>query len=407
MSVVHGKVFTYEQAASAPLVVDATYAGSDEKKQDALPRLLGVGVQGGFRPIGSRPSYSLVALTTSGAEPEWPDEFDPASGRFVYFGDNRVPGSDLHDKNGNKILRLSFDAIHASPARRAEVPPFFVFRRPTALDPARRSSRDLVFVGLAAPGAPDLGESDDLVATWRTTGGRRFQNYRAVFTVLDETPIPRAWLDRLRAGGSPADDAPRAWATWVATGRHLALTAPERPRFRSEGEQWPTTAAGVDVIRAIRLHFMPDPTRPSDAARFEACAALLWRMACRETINFEVTRPVVDRGRDAIGELLLGPAADPIPLDFSLEAKLYDYEAGVKVRTGDTKRLISRLRYRQFGVLVTTSVVHRQAYDELREDRHPVIVLSARDVVEVLARHGYSDATSARAWLQSEFPGAG
>jgi hypothetical protein len=127
-------------------------------------------------------------------------------------------------------------------------------------------------------------------------------------------------------------------------------------------------------------------------------------MACRDPVNYEVTRPVVDRGRDAVGEVLLGPDADPVPIDFSLEAKLYNHEAGVRVGTSDTKRLISRLRYRQFGVLVTTSVVGRQAYDEIREDRHPVVILAARDVVEVLARHGYGDVASVRAWLAAEFP---
>jgi hypothetical protein len=92
----------------------------------------------------------------------------------------------------------------------------------------------------------------------------------------------------------------------------------------------------------------------------------------------------------------LGPDADPIPIDSSLEAKLYDYEAGSRVTTGDVKRLISRLRHRQFGVVVTTSVVHRQAYDEIREDRHPVVIISARAIVDTLSRHGLSDVASVR-----------
>jgi hypothetical protein len=34
-------------------------------------------------------------------------------------------------------------------------------------------------------------------------------------------------------------------------------------------------------------------------------------------------------------------------------------------------RLISRLRFRQFGVFITTSYFHHQAYEEVRLDQHP------------------------------------
>ncbi len=42
------------------------------------------------------------------------------------------------------------------------------------------------------------------------------------------------------------------------------------------------------------------------------------------------------------------------------------YEGGATVGVADVARLISRLRQRQFGVFVTTSVVARQAYKEVR-----------------------------------------
>jgi Restriction endonuclease len=46
-------------------------------------------------------------------------------------------------------------------------------------------------------------------------------------------------------------------------------------------------------------------------------------------------------------------------------------ESGVGVK--ELSRLISRLRHRQFGILVTTSYLGHQAYEELRSDRHPVL----------------------------------
>jgi hypothetical protein len=118
--------------------------------------------------------------------------------------------------------------------------------------------------------------------------------------------------------------------------------------------------------------------------------------------DYSITRPSRDGGRDAVGYFRLGPTADPIKLEFALEAKRYGPEHGVGVR--DVSRLISRLRHRQFGVFVTTSFVLPQAYEELREDAHPVVVLAARDIVDILKRHGYGNAAAVKAWLDAEFP---
>jgi hypothetical protein len=61
----------------------------------------------------------------------------------------------------------------------------------------------------------------------------------------------------------------------------------------------------------------------------------------------------LDAGRDAIGTYRVGPIADRISLDFALEAKCYASDNGVGVK--ELSRLLSRLRRREFGILVTTS----------------------------------------------------
>jgi hypothetical protein len=113
----------------------------------------------------------------------------------------------------------------------------------------------------------------------------------------------------------------------------------------------------------------------------------------------EDLRAIVDEGAVLLGA---GETTDPIKLDFALEAKCYGADNGVGVR--ELSRLISRLRHRQFGVLVTTSYLAPQAYEELRVDDHPVVVISARDIVEILRRHGISTPAETEAWLQREFP---
>ena len=101
----------------------------------------------------------------------------------------------------------------------------------------------------------------------------------------------------------------------------------------------------------------------------------------------------------------IGAGASGILVDFALEAKCYSPPNSVGVR--DMSRLISRLRHRQFGVLVTTTWVDLQAYKEIKEDQHPIVVISASDIVELLRRNGRGSVTAVGAWLAEEFPSTG
>ena len=47
-------------------------------------------------------------------------------------------------------------------------------------------------------------------------------------------------------------------------------------------------------------------------------------------------------------------------------------------------RLMSRIRYRQVGIMVTTSYVDSQAYNEVVEDRQPILIVTATDIVSIL-----------------------
>lgn len=150
------------------------------------------------------------------------------------------------------------------------------------------------------------------------------------------------------------------------------------------------------MLAAIKAHFESEPSA------FEHCAARLWQMMSPAVSGQTVTRATVDGGRDAIGTYALGPAADRVELSFSLEAKCYALTTSVGV--GDVARLISRIRHREFGVFVTTSYLARQAYSELREDKHPVVVISGGDIVELLRARGFGTVEAIERWLSEEFP---
>jgi hypothetical protein len=67
-------------------------------------------------------------------------------------------------------------------------------------------------------------------------------------------------------------------------------------------------------------------------------------------------------------------------------------------------RLISRLRHRQFGILVTTSHVAPQAYKEIRTDQHPIVILSGADIVNLVRQKGYATPSDVTRWLNEAFP---
>lgn len=382
----------FDQLANADLVVDRVYRGGSlgGTRDDPLSKLLPVGNQGGFRPAGSptRGSVKLAVLFTTGAEPDWPDALDPYTGTFTYYGDNRRPGQELDDTKGNRLLTSAFGWAHGKAATRVKVPPFLLFDKPG-------TSRDVRFRGLLAPGSDRLSGEEDLVAVWRTTGGVRFQNYQARFTVLDTPSVSRAWIRQLIAGEPLGDHCPPTWRKWVELGTYTTLLAPPTVIVRTRDEQQPTLA-DKPLLDLVYQHFKG---RPHD---FEQFAADLWRMSEPNVDRIDVTRPWRDGGRDAVGEYLLGPHADPVAVEFALEAKCYAPTNGVGVR--ETSRLISRLRHRQFGVLVTTSHLDAQAYREIREDGHPIVVLAGRDVIDRLKSKGLDNVVAVRRHLQEAYP---
>ncbi len=381
----------FSELADVDLQVGAIYEGGDHghSGDDPMARLLPCGNQGGFRfkGLGMEHSYQLALMYTSGSDPDWPDYLDPETGILTYFGDNKRPGSGLHDtpRGGNELLRFAFGCVHETPPRREEVPPFFVFQK------AFTGGRDVQFLGLAVPGTKNAAPSADLVAVWRTTLGQRFQNYRALFTILDVATISRGWIDQLVAGAPQGSACPAVFHEWIESGTINALEAPKTSDYRVPAEQLPEPA-DQPLVSALYQHYVDQPHR------FEACAIELWKLCAKDSVTEAIaTRPSADGGRDAFGLYSIGPPDDRIHLDFSLEAKCYAPQRGCGVR--ETSRLISRLRHRQFGVFVTTSYVAPQAYRELREDKQPIVVISARDIVGLLKAHGLGTPADVKSWL--------
>lgn len=374
-------------------MIDRVYPGGRQGNagDDPLGRLIKVSNSGGFRYRGKIDDLELVALVTSHADPDWPDGLDRETGVFTYYGDNKKPGRALHEtpRRGNLLLARVFEDAHSDASGRARVPPIFLFATTGVW-------RDVEFLGLAVPGTTDLSATEDLVAVWKTAENRRFQNYRAQFTVLDVGVIEREWIDSLIAGRPNAALAPRAWREWVESGKLTPLVSSRPIEHRKRSEQTPTDKNEKEMVAAIHAHFA------DDAHGFEHCAAALVRMSLPNVAMLDVTRPSRDGGRDAVGKIKIGEGPGAILVDFALEAKCYGPENSVGVKA--TARLISRLRHRQFGILVTTSWLNEQAYQELKEDQHPVMVIAAVDITAILKRHDISNVARVKQWLKALYP---
>ena len=374
----------------ADLYVDCIYKGGSAPNMSAEPfhKLIpDCENSGGFRKRlrqDGTGKYAYIVLYTSMEELEWPDFLEEETGIFRYYGDNREPGRELTDtkKKGNKVLEDTFALLNSGICLE-DIPPFLVFKK-------TGNGRDVQFLGLAAPGNPKISPDKDLVAFWRTVKDKRFQNYEAYFTILDtgKQPVSRKWIEALIYDhDNSLSLAPDVWKKFVKSGRNgiEPLRAPKSYSIPTKYDQLQSDEEGMLCLKTIREHY--DGFKQG----FEACATDL---VCKMDTNFQdfaLTRPWRDGGRDAIGKYAIstgGKCNQALKLDCALEAKCYGVNNGVGVR--EMSRLISRIRYRQFGILVTTSYVDAQAYSEVVEDQHPILIVTASDIAAILRNNSIS-----------------
>lgn len=367
-------------AEAEDLIVDKIYRGTrhGNASDDPLPTLLGVSGGGGFRYLGDRAELNklyLISLKSNFNDPDWPDHLNHETGIFTYYGDNKKPGKQLLDtpRGGNQILTHLFSGRH-DPKVTYHFPAIFLFGW-------TGEYRDVRFLGLAVPGAQALGPDDDLVAIWRTGDrNKRFQNYKAVFTVLNVPVVSKGWLTDIgNSNVANSTYAPPAWIEWLNSRKYHPLSAPHSLETRTREQQIPNSVNDRAILKTIYNRFN------NNSYGFEACALEIVRLMMPEIIKSDLTRPWRDGGRDAIGEYEIGKGASAINVDFALEAKCYN-PSGQGVGVKELSRLISRLRHRQFGILVTTSYLAKQAYTELKDDAHPVVVICGLDITELLKR---------------------
>ena len=390
----------FDYLDKSDLIINCVYKGGnkgnigDEPFHKLIP---GCENSGGFRKKlreDNSGKYAYVVLYTSMEELEWPDFLEDETGIFRYYGDNRKPGCEITNthKKGNKILEMVFNLLNEG-THLEDIPPFLVFKK-------TGSGRDIKFLGLAAPGNPSILPDRDLVAFWRTVKENRFQNYEAYFTILDtgEKPISRKWIESLIYDhDNSMEYAPDAWKEFIQKGRNgiKALKTSDTVKVPSVYNQLEADEEGNKCLRYIRRYYHNYPQG------FEECAIDIMSKIDSHFRNFSMARPWRDGGVDATGQYVISTGGKfncPLKLECALEAKCYSEDDSV----GDEEisRLLARIQYRKFGVLITTSYVNTQVYQEVIDKGHPILLVTASDIASVLRKNAI-DSSNVDLWLDS------
>lgn len=332
---------------------------------------------------------AYVCIYTTGEELEWKDELDRTLGRFTYWGDNRKAGNPITKTKfgGNEFLEKIYYELECG--IRGQIAPVFVFQK--------YSGWDVMFCGLAVPGDRRINPQDALISVWAQNDEGRYQNYRAIFTLLDVASINRHWLNDLENGlGYESKYAPEVWKEWVSKGKYTPLITEKNPNlYRREKDQLPDDNS-VEYLMLERIieYF-------EDSYIFEQFACKIVQIMDSNIVSIEQTRRTRDGGRDAVGKYRVGPSVGGIEIEFALEAKCYNLNNSVGVK--ETSRLISRIKYRQFGIFVTTSFIGNQAYKEIIEDQQPIVVITGKDIINILISAGINSIDLLNTWLSTNF----
>jgi len=391
--------FEFSELSKADLNLDAIYKGGSKgnSSDDIFTKLFkGVGNMGGFRPLKSFTEPEMLILTSSMDKPEWPDFLDIETGVFTYYGDNKTPGQSILDtsKKGNKCLENLFNWVHDVSEIRRKIPPIFIFTKDGI------KGRDYRFRGLAVPGNPNFSQTEDLVSIWKSKNGRRFQNYKAIFSILAIDKIKREWITDIQKGNKFSSNCPKVWREFIEKGNYKILISEDNQKVKSPEEQMPENNNGKKLLKIIYDYF----SKIKNEYDFENFAGRIFQMSDPEKIpDSTVTQPSRDGGRDVIGFYKIGTNNSSYKFSYHLEAKRFkpDLKHGVGVRF--TQRLISRIKYREFGVFVTTSFISKQAYQEIIEDNHPIIFITGKDIVDILIKNGINSEKNLETFLKNNF----
>lgn len=155
---------------------------------------------------------------------------------------------------------------------------------------------------------------------------------------------------------------------------------------------------GMKILEAIHKRFGKD-----DPTGFERLCKKLLFMTDPNYEDISLTRPTRDGGRDAVMKYKISAPTNSVVVECAMEAKCYNPRGTKSVGVKETSRLISRIKNRQFGVMMTTAYIGQQAYEEIKEDGHPIMFFTGKDIVEVLRQKANVTSHNIDGWLDEKY----
>jgi hypothetical protein len=247
-----------------------------------------------------------------------------------------------------------------------------------------------------------LKPPNDLTRAQKRIESNRFWNYRATLTLLDIPVIKRDWIRDLETGIIDSPHRPIVWKMWQKSGLYRPLRQKHFLGVRSPDMQLPKDDLRKAMLFKLYRYFSSEPYK------FLHFAADTYALTDSKITLGRVKRHASDGTYGITGDFRLGIDADPVHFEFIVESKCYNPGVGTRKRksigVNEASKMLSRLGKRQFGVLVTTSVVTRQAYEVFRGRGHPVICISGTDIIDILISNNITSVENLAEWLSHHYP---
>lgn len=316
-------------------------------------------------------------------ESPWRDLIFQEEGRVLYNGDNKSSEKNANDTFGNKKVLENLPLYFSkNRSERLKAPPILVTK--TIKIGNKTGFRQFVGIGI-------INEPPILVQQYEKGNNNVFTNYQFEITLISlasEDLFNWDWIDDRRNKNISDEDslknAPKNWIKWVNVGSEVVSKIQLKInsyRLISESEQrdlLPNNKKIIDDL--LNIHY-PDPI--IDGIRFEALASFITTLYFSDKNYYRgwITVGSGDRGVDFVGRLDIGHDSFSNTSIIVLgQSKRYKNSISGERLT----RVASRMTRGYIGVVITLDVFTRQAQEEIKDDKLPIILINGKKVSELL-----------------------
>jgi hypothetical protein len=316
-------------------------------------------------------------------ETPWRDLIFQEEGRVIYNGDNKRNETRPDEIYGNKkvleILPLYFSNLKDD---RLKAPPIFITK--TVKIGKKTGFRKFIGFGL-------INEPPKLIHQYEKNSEKIFANYQfeiTLFSLGEDSSFDWRWIDERRninfSNEQTLRFAPKSWIDWVNNGsdsvsrNKLKIKA---YKTISEFEQRKLDPQNQKLINELLNVHYPDPIK--DGIRFEALASFITQLYFSDKNYFRgwITIGSSDRGVDFVGRIDLGHDSFSNTSIIVLgQSKRYKNSISGERLT----RVASRMTRGYIGVVITLDTFTKQAQEEIRDDKLPIILINGKKVSELL-----------------------